>query len=146
MTQGTILLVEDSADDADLTMLAFKRAEIPNPVHVAADGAAALDYLFGSAAKAEIPALIVLDLNLPKFSGPEVLRRIRADERTRFIPVVVLSTSIREEDVANSYALGANAYVRKPVAFEEFLATVTKLGVFWLLVNVLPPKTAMPAA
>lgn len=143
MRQGSILLVEDNEDDAELTLLAFKRAHLLNPVVIADDGAKALDHLFGSgqfaAPDAPLPLLMILDLNLPKVSGLDVLRRVRADERTRLIPVVILSTSNEDEDVINSYVLGANAYVRKPVAFEEFLAAAARLGMFWLLTNVVPP-------
>jgi two-component system, response regulator len=147
--QGTILLVEDNEDDADLTVLAFKRANIMNEVVVACDGAVALDMLYGdrpfAGTAAEMPILMILDLNLPKVSGLEVLRRVRAEERTRHLPVVVLTTSIEDEDVINSYALGANSYVRKPVAFEEFLAATARLGMFWLLTNVPAPPAAATA-
>ena len=143
MRQGSILLVEDNEDDAELTVLAFKRAHLLNPVVIADDGAKALDHLFGSgqfaAPDAPLPLLMILDLNLPKVSGLDVLRRVRADERTRLIPVVILSTSNEDEDVINSYVLGANAYVRKPVAFEEFVTAAARLGMFWLLTNVVPP-------
>jgi two-component system response regulator len=149
VNQGTILLVEDNEDDADLTVLAFKRANIMNEVVVATDGAIALDMLYGERAFAgtggEMPILMILDLNLPKVSGLEVLRRVRAEERTRHLPVVVLTTSVEDEDVINSYALGANSYVRKPVAFEEFLAATARLGMFWLLTNVpAPPAGGTP--
>ena len=145
MTQGTILLVEDNEDDATLTVLAFKRANLLNKVVVADDGAKALDYLFGDNAFAgsgeSMPILMILDLNLPKVSGLDVLKRVRSEERTKYMPVVVLTTSIEEEDVINSYARGANAYVRKPVEFENFLDAASKLGMFWLLTNVQPPIT-----
>jgi two-component system response regulator len=148
MNNGTILLVEDNEDDADLTVLAFKRANIMNEVVVATDGAIALDMLYGDNAfagtGAEFPIILILDLNLPKVSGLEVLRRVRAEERTRFTPVVMLTTSVEDEDVINSYALGANAYVRKPVAFEEFLAATARLGMFWLLTNVQAPARPAP--
>jgi two-component system response regulator len=149
MNNGTILLVEDNEDDADLTVLAFKRANIMNEVVVATDGAIALDMLYGdnpfAGTGAEFPIILILDLNLPKVSGLEVLRRVRAEERTRFTPVVMLTTSVEDEDVINSYALGANAYVRKPVAFEEFLAATARLGMFWLLTNVqAPARPAQP--
>jgi two-component system response regulator len=143
MNTGTILLVEDNEDDADLTILAFKRANIMNEVVVATDGAIALDMLFGAGAfsgsGAESPSLLILDLNLPKVSGLEVLRRVRAEERTRFTPAVMLTTSVEDQDVIKSYAAGANAYVRKPVAFEEFLAETARLGQFWLQTNVSAP-------
>jgi len=143
VAQGSILLVEDNEDDVDLTLLAFKRAHLQNPVVVAEDGAIALDHLFGSGAfsapATPLPVLMILDLNLPKVAGLDVLRRVRAEERTRRMPVVILSTSIEDEDVINSYALGVNAYVLKPVAFEDFLTAPSRLGMFWLLTNVAPP-------
>jgi two-component system response regulator len=146
--QGTILLVEDNEDDVDLTLRAFKRSNILNEVIVARDGADALDLLFATGAhtgkEALLPALMILDLNLPKISGLEVLRRTRADARTRHIPVVMLTTSVEDRDVINSYALGCNAYVQKPVAFEDFLAAAAKLGMFWLLVNIQPPQGVSP--
>jgi len=148
MGEGEILLVEDSQDDAELTLRAFRRSNILNQVVVVRDGAEALDYLHGTGAHAgkrlPAPVLMILDLNLPKVSGLEVLRRTRADERTRFLPTVILTTSIEDQDVINSYALGANAYVQKPVAFEEFLAAAAKLGMFWRLVNVQPPQGVKP--
>ena len=144
MSQGTILLVEDNEDDVDLTLRAFKRCNIVNRVIVANDGAQALDYLFGSGRYAgavePLPSLMILDLNLPRISGLDVLRRVRADQRTRFLPTVVLTTSSEEQDVINSYALGANAYTRKPVAFEDFLAATARLGMFWMMVNIGPPE------
>ena len=149
MQGDTIFLVEDNADDVDLTLRAFKRSNILNQVVVASDGAQALDRLFGTGpfagATEPLPALMILDLNLPKLSGLEVLRRVRADQRTRFLPVVILTTSIEEQDVIDGYALGANAYARKPVAFEEFLAAASRLGLFWLMVNVQPPAGATPS-
>lgn len=146
MTQDSILLVEDNEDDADLTVLAFKRANLQNEVVVASDGAIALDMLFGEHAfagtRAALPVLMILDLNLPRVSGLEVLRRVRSEESTRYLPVVVLTTSVEDEDVINSYRLGANAYVRKPVAFEEFLSATARLGMFWLLTNVRAPAVS----
>jgi two-component system response regulator len=144
MTSRTILLVEDNPDDEALTLRAFEKSNIHNRVVVKRDGAEALAYLFpgddgngdgdrdGDDAQ---PALILLDLNLPKIGGLEVLRRMRADERTQMIPVVVLTSSKLEEDVLVSYRNGANAYVRKPVKFSEFTEAVKALGVFWLLLN-----------
>jgi two-component system response regulator len=150
MSQGVILLVEDNEDDIDLTLRAFKRSNILNEVVVARDGAEALDYLFATgpyAGKEPLqPALIILDLNLPRISGLEVLRRVRAEARTRYLPAVMLTTSVEDQDVINSYALGANAYVQKPVAFEDFLAAAARLGMFWLLVNVQPPQGVSPTA
>ncbi len=145
MKQGTILLVEDSIDDIDLALLAFKNANIRNPLLVAEDGAAALDHLFGHDAKPSALQLVILDLKLPKVSGLDVLRRIRAQEQTRFLPVVVLSTSKEDADVKSSYALGANAYVRKPVAFEDFLTAMSRLGLFWMETNVTAPAGDWPA-
>jgi len=135
-----ILLVEDNVSDEKLTLLAFKTSGIANDVVVARDGAAALDYVFATGAHhgrdgSVLPTVILLDLKLPRIDGLEVLRRIRADERTKLIPVVVLTSSKEEEDVIRSYALGANAYVRKPVDFTEFVAAAKTLGLFWLLLN-----------
>jgi CheY-like chemotaxis protein len=134
-----ILLVEDNASDEKLTLLAFKKCGVANEVVVVRDGAAALDYIFGTGetgrAPSVLPTLVLLDLKLPKVDGLEVLRRIRADERTRLLPVVVLTSSKEEEDILVSYALGANAYVRKPLDFGEFATAAKTLGLFWLLLN-----------
>ena len=140
-----ILLVEDNASDEKLTVLAFKKCGVENEVKVERDGAAALDYLFGTGPHAgrdvgELPTIVLLDLNLPKVDGLEVLRRVRADARTRFLPVVMLTASKEEEDILKSYALGANAYVRKPVEFSEFAAAAKTLGLFWLLMNEAVPS------
>ena len=140
----TILLVEDNPTDEKLTVLAFKQCGVANTIVVERDGAAALDYLFGTGAHAGrdvslLPSVVLLDLNLPKIDGLDVLRRIRADERTKLLPVVVLTASKEEEDIVRSYSLGANAYVRKPVAFAEFSEAVRTLGLFWLLLNQRPP-------
>jgi len=130
------LLVEDNPDDEALTLRAFKKSDIRNEVVVLRDGAEALAYLFpGNGDTAPRPALILLDLNLPKVGGLEVLRRMRADERTQMIPVVVLTSSKLDEDILDSYRNGANAYVRKPVNFSDFAEAVRTLGVFWLLLN-----------
>lgn len=136
-----ILLVEDNPDDEALTIRALRKNNILNEVAVARDGAEALEYLF-PADGAQVPsfALILLDLNLPKVSGLEVLEKIQADERTRMIPVVVLTSSKLDEDVLASYRNGANGYVRKPVRFSEFAETVSTLGVFWLLLNEAVPE------
>jgi two-component system, response regulator len=145
-----ILLVEDNASDEKLTVLAFKKSAAANEVIVLRDGAAALDYVFGTGTHAGrdafvLPTVVLLDLNLPKIDGLEVLRRIRADERTKFLPVVVLTASKEEEDVLKSYSLGANAYVRKPVEFSEFVEAAKTLGLFWLLLNeAAPPSRAAP--
>ena len=135
-----ILLVEDNASDEKLTLLAFKSCGVSNEVHVVRDGAEALDYLLGpgrhdGAEVRELPAVVLLDLMLPKINGLAVLGRIRADERTKLLPVVVLTSSKEDEDVLRSYSLGANAYVRKPVAFAEFAQAARTVGLFWLLLN-----------
>ena len=135
MTTPTILLVEDNPDDEALTLRAFKRSNIRNEIVVVRDGAEALAYLFPADGATPCPALILLDLNLPKIGGLEVLRRMRADERTALIPVVVLTSSKLEEDILDSYRNGANAYVRKPVKFSDFTQAVNALGAFWLLMN-----------
>jgi len=147
MTSQTILLVEDNPDDEALTLRAFKKSNISSEVVVARDGAEALAYLFpgdgdGDGHDAPRPALILLDLNLPKVGGLEVLRRMQADARTRLIPVVVLTSSKLEEDILDSYRSGANAYVRKPVKFSDFAEAVRALGVFWLLLNEPVPSRA----
>ncbi|HEY5281174.1 MAG TPA: response regulator [Polyangia bacterium] len=140
-----ILLVEDNASDEKLTILAFKKCGIANEIVVVRDGAAALDYIFATGAHAGRdssvpPTVVLLDLKLPKVDGLEVLRRIRADERTKLLPVVVLTASKEDEDILRSYALGANAYVRKPVDFAEFAEAAKTLGLFWLLLNEQPPS------
>jgi two-component system, response regulator len=147
MTDGrAILLVEDNPDDVDLTLRAFKRANVANPVAVVRDGAEAIEYLFdGSVAGRPPPGLILMDLKLPKINGLEVLRRIRADERTRLIPVVILTGSREQEDVMAGYRAGANAYVRKPVNFSDFADAVHTLGMFWLLLNE-PAPESIPAS
>jgi len=139
-----ILLVEDNEDDEKLTLRALKKSHIMNPVHVARDGVEALDYLFCTGAHAgrdpdRLPQLVLLDLNLPRLGGLDVLQRIRADHRTNALPVVVLTSSKEDEDVLKSYQLGANSYVRKPVDFGEFAEAVRHLGIYWLLLNVQPP-------
>jgi two-component system response regulator len=143
--EGAILLVEDNPDDEALTLLALRKNDIPNEVVVAHDGAEALDYLFGTGAWAgrdtrRQPQLVLLDLKLPRVDGLEVLRRLRGDERTRRQPVVVLTTSKEERDVAQSYECGANSYIRKPVSFDEFMEAVRELGRYWLALNVSPPE------
>ncbi|HWZ44365.1 MAG TPA: response regulator [Candidatus Saccharimonadales bacterium] len=139
----TILLVEDNPDDEDLTLRALKKHNITNQVVVSHDGVEALDYLFGTGPHAgqtpPIPALILLDLKLPRIDGLEVLRRIRANERTQILPVVILTSSKEEQDLISGYRSGANSYVRKPVDFHEFLEAVRHLGVYWLVLNETPP-------
>jgi two-component system response regulator len=143
MTSPTILLVEDNPDDEALTLRAFKKSNISNEVVVMRDGAEALTYLFPANGDAvPCPGLVLLDLNLPKVGGLEVLRQMRADKRTQLIPVVVLTSSKLEEDILDSYRNGANAYVRKPVRFSEFAEAVRTLGVFWLLLNEPAPSRA----
>ena len=140
-TKDTIMLVEDNPDDVELTLDAFRSCRIANPVLVARDGAEALEILFGGGSSgrpplAELPAVMILDLNLPKISGIEVLRAVRENDRTRLLPVVILTTSVEDTDVMGCYESGANAYVRKPVAFEDFHTAVGRLGLFWLLTAV----------
>jgi len=143
--EKTILLVEDNKDDEDLTLRALRKANIANEVFVARDGQEALDFLFcagkyaGRDPKA-LPAVVLLDLKLPKLNGIDVLHRLRADARTRLIPVVVLTSSSEDEDMMRSYESGANSYVRKPVEFPAFAAAVTQLGIYWMLLNQSPPK------
>ena len=139
-----ILLVEDNPDDEDLTIMALRENNMTNEVVVAHDGAEALDYLFGTGQYAGrdlavMPALTLLDLKLPKLSGLEVLRRIRADERTRLLPVVILTSSKEDVDLIAGYKLGCNGYVRKPVSFPEFVEATRQVGLFWLLLNETPP-------
>ena len=141
----TILLVEDNPDDAKLTLRAFKRNNMLNPIVVARDGVEALDFLFARGAYAERagkapPTLIILDLKLPKLDGLGVLKAIRGDARTRLIPVVILTSSKEEQDLIQSYSLGANSYVRKPVDFTEFVEAVRLLGIYWLMTNQAPPE------
>jgi two-component system response regulator len=132
-----ILLVEDNEDDVELTLRAFRRTNVANEIVVVRDGEAALDYLFVNAGKEDgaFPTVILLDLNLPKVDGLTVLRRMRADERTRRIPVVVLTSSGEDSDVIRSYDLGANSFVRKPVDFTQFVEAARQLGLYWLVLN-----------
>ncbi|HEY2404448.1 MAG TPA: response regulator [Polyangiaceae bacterium] len=136
-----ILLVEDNPSDEKLTLLAFQSCGVSNEIIVRRDGASALEYLQGPDAEASaLPTVVLLDLKLPKVDGLEVLERIRAHARTRLLPVVILTSSLEEEDVMRSYVLGANAYVRKPVEFSEFLKAAQTLGLFWLLHNEPAPR------
>jgi two-component system, response regulator len=140
--EPAILLVEDNPKDEALTLRALKKANIGNRVVVARDGVEAIDYLLAATADGshnELPQLILLDLKLPKIDGHEVLRRIRGDERTRLLPVVILTTSVEDKDRLQGYRLGANSYVRKPVDFAEFAQAVVQLGLYWLVLNEQPP-------
>ena len=143
--QTEILLVEDSQDDLDMTLRALRRANMANHIQIARDGAEALEFIFCEGAFAtrkieNIPKLIMLDLKLPKIDGMEVLKRIKGDPRTKMIPVVVLTSSKEQNDVIESYGLGVNSYIVKPVDFESFAAAVKNLGMYWLLLNQ-PPQT-----
>lgn len=144
MKDKIILLVEDNPDDVDLTLMALKKNNILNEVVVAKDGVEALDYLFGTGMYSgrdtrEQPVVVLLDLKLPKVDGMEVLRKLRQDEHTRFIPVVILTSSTEDKDLVDGYKLGANSYVRKPVSFEEFSEAVKNMGLYWLILNQPPP-------
>ncbi|MDA3895681.1 MAG: response regulator [Desulfobacteraceae bacterium] len=144
MTQKTILLVEDDSNDEVLMVRALKQNNILNDIIIARDGAEALDYLFCRGDHADRdprlrPQIILLDLKLPKIDGLEVLRQIRANEQTRLLPVVILTSSKEEQDLIEGYKLGANSYVRKPVGFEAFSAAIKQLGLYWLILNENPP-------
>jgi CheY-like chemotaxis protein len=135
-----ILLVEDNSDDEALTLRAFRKNNIRNEIVVARDGVEALDYLFGTGAHAgrdpaSLPQVVLLDLKLPKIDGLEVLRRIRGEPRTAFLPVVILTSSKEQQDIINGYRLGCNSYVRKPVDFDRFVEAARQLGRYWLLLN-----------
>jgi len=143
MDARTILVVEDNPDDEELTLRSLRRARLANEVVVARDGSEALDYLYGGGDYAErdpaqVPALVLLDLKLPKVDGIAVLKRIRAEPLTRYLPVVVMTSSSEDEDMVRSYDSGANSYVRKPVDFSEFATAVQQLGLYWLVINSVP--------
>lgn len=144
MNSKIILLVEDNPDDEALTLRALQKNNILNEVVVARDGAEALDYLLGHSTQTAnartVPTLILLDLKLPKIDGLEVLRCLRADERTELLPVVILTSSKEEQDIINGYSLGANSYIRKPVDFAQFTEAVRQLGLYWLVLNESPPR------
>jgi len=139
--EKTILLVEDNPDDEALTLRALKRNNILNEVFVARDGVEALDYL-EDCEPGRLPEVVLLDLKLPRIDGLEVLRRIRGNDKTRRLAVVILTSSNEERDIIAGYDLGANSYIRKPVDFEQFMEAVRQLGVYWLVLNVSPPATA----
>lgn len=146
MASDVILLVEDNPDDVDLTIRALKRNNIMNEVVIAHDGVEALDYLFATGTHtgrdtSVMPQMVLLDLKLPKIDGLEVLRRVRSDERTKLLPVVILTSSKEQPDLVESYSLGANSYVRKPVDFTQFVEAVRQLGLYWLVLNETPPPT-----
>lgn len=144
MHEGVILLVEDNRDDQDLTLRALRRNNIRNEIVIANDGVEALDYLFATGSYSErdpsqTPVLVLLDLKLPKVDGLQVLARLRADPRTSFLPVVILTSSTEDRDLVESYRSGANSYVQKPVDFVEFTEAVHQLGLYWLILNRAPP-------
>lgn len=148
MNKQFLVLVEDRPDDIDLTLRALKKNNIVNEVVVLRDGAEALDYFFATGKYAgrdldELPAVILLDIKLPKVDGLEVLKRLRTNEQTKLIPVVILTSSKEERDVINGYQLGCNSYVRKPVTFEEFSEAVRNLGLYWLLLNEPSPQPVL---
>jgi two-component system, response regulator len=144
-----LLLVEDNASDEKLTIRAFNKSNVANEIVVVRDGEEALEYLFGTGRYdgrdvSDLPAVVLLDLKLPRIDGLEVLRRIRVDERTKLVPVIILTSSKEDEDRTRGYSLGANAYVRKPVAFSEFTEAIRTLGLFWLVLNQPPPVSRGP--
>ena len=143
MNHRPILLVEDNPDDQQLAIRAFKKSNLSNEIVLASDGVEALDYLFGTGAYENtglpvLPAVVLLDLKLPRKDGLEVLKEIRANDRTRLLPVVIVTSSKEEQDLLNGYELGANSYVRKPIDFNEFVDAVRQLGIYWLLLNECP--------
>src|SRR5690348_3065918 len=143
MDKKVILLVEDNPDDVALTLRAFKKSNIANEIVIAGDGVEALDFVFGTGSHAGRdtrvqPEVVLLDLKLPKLNGFEVLKALRSDERTRLLPVVILTSSREQQDIVQGYGLGANSYVRKPVEFEKFVEAVLSLGLYWLVVNQHP--------
>lgn len=142
-----ILLVEDNPDDVALTLRAFKRSHLLNPISVARDGVEGLDFLLARGSHTDraggpLPTLVILDLKLPKLDGLGVLKALRADQRTRLLPVVILTSSNEEQDLVSGYAMGANSYVRKPVDFAEFVEAVKTLGIYWVMLNEVPPEGA----
>ena len=151
MSDKEILLVEDNPDDVELTRIAFREAKVANNLVVVNDGAEALDYLFARGAHAgrdpdDLPSIVLLDLNLPRVDGREVLQAIREDPRTRSLPVVVLTTSTEPFDLESAYALGVNSYIQKPVDFAQFQSAVKEIGLYWLLLNQVPAVESTPRA
>lgn len=146
MGEKTILLVEDNPDDVELVKRSLRQGNIANRIDLARDGAEAIEYLHGERAADRLPEVVLLDLRLPKVSGLEVLRRIRAEERTRLLPVVILTSSDEERDVVESYNLGANGFVKKPVEFDEFAEAVRHLGLYWVVLNRPAAGTVADAA
>lgn len=145
MAQKYILLVEDNPDDEALTLRALSKNKLANGVVVARDGAEAVEFLFATGAHAgrdagDLPQIVLLDLKLPKLDGFDVLRRIRSDERTKLLPVVILTSSKEERDIVQGYRDGCNSYVRKPVNFDEFVEAARQLGMYWMLLNEVPPR------
>jgi CheY-like chemotaxis protein len=150
MKMPLILLVEDDPNDEELTRLALQENRVSNELKVVRDGAEALEYIFGTGRYAgrdasALPHVVLLDLKLPKVSGLQVLQRLRSDERTRLLPIVVFTSSNEDRDLIESYQLGANAYVRKPIAFAEFSEAVRQLGLFWIVLNLAPPQARKAA-
>jgi CheY-like chemotaxis protein len=139
MNEVEILLVEDDAADAEMTMRALRRNNLANKIRWVKDGEQALDYVFG---ERQLPKLVLLDLKMPKVDGMEVLRRLKADPATQAVPVVIMTSSNEEKDVVESYKLGANSYIVKPVQFEAFLETVAKIGLYWIITNRVPHDAA----
>lgn len=145
MDDRIILLVEDNPDDEALTLRAFKKSNISTRVVVARDGVEALDYLFATGSHAgreesAMPTLVLLDLKLPKIDGLEVLKRMRENDKTRLVPVVILTSSREDQDLVKGYSLGANSYIRKPVDFDKFMGAILQLGLYWLLLNEIPAR------
>lgn len=143
MTENLILLVEDNKDDVKLTLRALSKSGVPSRVEVASDGIEALDFLYGRGKftgrdPRDLPQVILLDLNMPRMNGIEVLQRIRADDKLRLLPVVILTTSNEDRDIVESYKLGANSYIRKPVDLTQFMEAVQRLGLYWLVLNTVP--------
>jgi two-component system, response regulator len=139
MNTGAILLVEDNADDVELTLRAFKQHNLTNEIIVARDGAEAEELLYGEERRIPLPALILLDLKLSKLNGLEILKSLRVHTSTALVPVVILTSSVEEEDIVSAYESGANSYIRKPVDFSDFVAAIKQVGMYWLLINQPPP-------